>query len=505
MDILQSLAYGFSVALTPENLFYCFLGTVLGTAVGVLPGLGTITGVAILIPATLGMNPTSALIMLAGIYYGAQYGGSTTAILMNLPGESTAVMTCIDGHQLARQGRAGQALGMAAIASFIAGTAGVVGLMLIAPTLAKVALTFGPPEYAALMILSLTTIGGLLGESVIKGLMTAVLGLMIGTVGIDTQSGVSRFTFGMPELLGGIGFLPVIIGLFGVAEVLENVEQGLRRESIGGRIHRLLPGAAEWIAARMAIVRGTLVGFFLGTLPGVGATAATMIAYMAERRQSRTPERFGKGAIEGVAAPEAANNASATGAMVPLLTLGIPASGTAAVLLGALILNDVRPGPRLFETSPDLVWGVIASMYLGNVMLLILNLPLIGIWVRLVRIRYEILGPVTLFFAFIGVYATDTNPFDVYIMIVSGIVGYLLRKMRFPEGPLILGLVLGPLLEEQVRRSLTLSLGDPTIFIMRPISGAIIAAAATLLLLPLIAQGVRATRASKDRRVEQGE
>jgi putative tricarboxylic transport membrane protein len=308
---------------------------------------------------------------------------------------------------------------------------------------------------------------------------------MIGTVGIDTQSGVSRFTFGMPELLGGIGFLPVIIGLFGVAEVLENIEQGLRREALAGRIHRLLPGAADWIASRMSILRGTLIGFFLGTLPGVGATAATMIAYMAERRQSRTPERFGKGAIEGVAAPEAANNASATGAMVPLLTLGIPASGTAAVLLGALILNDVRPGPRLFETNPDLVWGVIASMYIGNVMLLILNLPLIGIWVRLVRVRYEILGPVTLFFAFIGVYATDLNPFDVYIMIVSGIVGYLLRKMRFPEGPLILGLVLGPLLEEQIRRSLTLSLGDPTIFITRPISGAIIAVAVILLLLPV--------------------
>jgi putative tricarboxylic transport membrane protein len=495
MDILHSLAYGFSVALTPENLFYCFLGTVLGTAVGVLPGLGTITGVAILIPATLGMNPTSALIMLAGIYYGAQYGGSTTAILMNLPGESTAVMTCIDGHQMARQGRAGQALGMAAIASFIAGTAGVVGLMLIAPTLAKVALTFGPPEYAALMILSLTTIGGLLGESVIKGLITAVLGLMIGTVGIDTQSGVSRFTFGMPELLGGIGFLPVIIGLFGVAEVLENVEQGLRRQAVEGKIHRLLPGAAEWIASRMSILRGTLIGFFLGTLPGVGATAATMLAYMAERRQSRTPERFGKGAIEGVAAPEAANNASATGAMVPLLTLGIPASGTAAVLLGALILNDVRPGPRLFETNPDLVWGVIASMYIGNVMLLILNLPLIGIWVRLVRIRYEIIGPVTLFFAFIGVYATDTNAFDVYIMIVSGIVGYLLRKLRFPEGPLILGLVLGPLLEEQMRRSLTLSLGDPTIFVTRPISGAIIAVAVLCLLLPLL-RAVRGRRPS---------
>jgi putative tricarboxylic transport membrane protein len=486
MEILQSLAYGFQVALTPQNLFYCFLGTVLGTAVGVLPGLGTITGVALLIPATLGMNPTSALIMLAGIYYGAQYGGSTTAILMNLPGESTAVMTCIDGHQLARQGRAGQALGMAAMSSFIAGTVGVVGLMLIAPTLAKVALSFGPPEYAALMLLSLTTIGGLLGESVIKGLMTAVLGLMIGTVGIDTQSGAQRFTFGMPELLGGIGFLPVIIGLFGVAEVFENIERQLRREAVEGKIHKLLPGAAEWIAARMSIVRGTLVGFFLGTLPGVGATAATMLAYVAERRASPTPERFGKGAIEGVAAPEAANNAAATGAMVPLLTLGIPASGTAAVMLGALILNDVRPGPRLFETNPDLVWGLIASMYIGNVMLLILNLPLIGIWVRLVRIRYEILGPATLFFAFIGVYAIDTNPFDVYIMIVSGVIGYLLRKLRFPEGPLILGLVLGPLLEEQVRRSLTLSLGDPTIFIARPISGAIIAVAVISLLLPLV-------------------
>ncbi len=357
MDVLQSLVYGFSVALTPQNLFYCLLGTILGTAVGVLPGLGTITGVAILIPATLGMPPTTALIMLAGIYYGAQYGGSTTAILMNLPGESTAVMTCLDGYQLARQGRAGQALGMAAIASFIAGTLSVVALMFIAPTLAKVALTFGPPEYAALMILSLTTIGGLLGESLIKGLITAVLGLMIGTVGIDTQSGVSRFTFGMPELLGGIGFLPVIIGLFGVAEVLENIEHALRREALAGRIHRLLPGAAEWMAARMSIVRGTVIGFLLGTLPGVGATAATMLAYITERRQSRTPERFGKGAIEGVAAPEAANNASATGAMVPLLTLGIPASGTAAVLLGALVLNDVRPGPRLFETNPDLVWA----------------------------------------------------------------------------------------------------------------------------------------------------
>jgi putative tricarboxylic transport membrane protein len=485
MDILPSLANGFAVALAPHNLMYCLLGTVLGTAVGVLPGLGTITGVAILIPATLGMDPTSALIMLAGIYYGAQYGGSTTAILLNLPGESTSVMTCLDGHQMARQGRAGAALGMAAISSFIAGTVGVVGLMLVAPTLAKVALTFGPPEYAALMILSLTTIGGLLGQSLVKGLITAVFGLMIGTVGIDTQSGVSRFTFGMPELLEGIGFLPVIVGMFGVAEVLENIERKLRQDSIPGKLHGLLPSAAEWAAARMAIVRGTLIGFWLGTLPGIGATAASMIAYVTERRQSRTPERFGKGAIEGVAAPEAANNASATGAMVPLLTLGIPASGTAAVMLAALILNDVRPGPRLFETNPDLVWGVIASMYIGNVMLLILNLPLIGIWVRLIRIRYEILGPATLFFAMIGVYAAEAKLFDVYVMIAAGVVGYVLRKLKFPEGPMILGLVLGPMLEEQVRRSLTLSLGDPTIFLTRPISGTIMVIAVLCLLLPL--------------------
>jgi putative tricarboxylic transport membrane protein len=494
MDILESLAHGFSVALTPQNLFYCFIGTVLGTAVGVLPGLGTITGVAILIPATLGMNPTSALIMLAGIYYGAQYGGSTTAILLNLPGESTSVMTCVDGHQMARQGRAGQALGMAAIASFLAGTAGVVALMVIAPTLAKVALTFGPPEYAALMILSLTTIGALLGESAIKGMITGVLGLMIGTVGIDTQSGVSRFTFGIPNLLEGISFLSVIVGMFGVSEVLENIENKLRTEPVRDKLTRLLPDAADWAAARMSIVRGTVVGFFLGTLPGIGATASTMIAYVTERRASRHPERFGKGAIEGVAAPEAANNASATGAMVPLLTLGIPASGTAAVMLAALILNDVRPGPRLFETNPDLVWGVIASMYIGNTMLLILNLPLIGIWVRLIRIRYEILGPATLFFAFIGVYAAETNIFEAYVMIISGLIGYLLRKLRFPEAPLILGLVLGPLLEEQLRRSLTLSLGDPSILVTRPVSGTIIAIAVLCVLWPLIRQALRVAR-----------
>jgi putative tricarboxylic transport membrane protein len=494
MDILASLGNGFAVALTWQNLGYCLLGTVLGTAVGVLPGLGTITGVAILIPATIGMNPTSAIIMLAGIYYGAQYGGSTTAILLNLPGESTSVMTCLDGYQMAKQGRAGQALGMAACASFIAGTAGVMALMVIAPALAQVALIFGPPEYASLMILSLTAIGALLGDSVVKGMIVGVLGLIIGTVGIDPQSGVSRFTFGSPYLLEPISFLSVIVGMFGVAEVLENIENKLRTEPVRGKLKRLLPDGADWFAARWSIVRGTVIGFFLGTLPGIGATASTMIAYVAERRASRHPEKFGKGAIEGVAAPEAANNASATGAMVPLLTLGIPASGTAAVLLAALMLNEVRPGPRLFQTNPDLVWGLIASMYVGNVMLLILNLPLIGIWVRLIRIRYQIIGPATLFFAFVGVYAAETNIFEVYVMLIAGVVGYLFRKLKFPEGPLILGLVLGPLLEDQLRRSLTMSLGDFSILVTRPISSTIMVLALLSILWPLIRRVIRARK-----------
>jgi len=489
MDVLQNLLYGFQVATTPVNLFYCFIGVFFGTLVGVLPGLGTVTGVAILIPLTFGMNPTTAIIMLAGIYYGAQYGGSTTAILLNLPGESTSVMTCLDGYQMARQGRAGPALGMAAFASFIAGTFSVVMLMLLARPLVNLALRFGPAEYTALMLLALSTIGGLLGESVVKGLISAALGLILGTVGTDALTGVARFTYGQPKLLDGVSFLAVTVGLFGVSEVLENAEQSLRREVYGGKIRGLLPGLSDWAASKLAIVRGSVIGFAVGILPGAGATAAAMLAYLAEKKASRQPERFGRGAIEGVAAPEAANNAAAGGAMVPLLTLGIPGSGTTAVMLGALMLYGLRPGPQLFEKNPDLVWGLIASMYIGNAMLLILNLPLIGLWVRIIRIPYPVLFPLILFFAFIGTYAVDNDIFDVYVMLVFGVVGYLLRKLRFPEAPVILGLVLGPMLEDQMRRALTLSLGDVTVFFTRPVSAALLSLTAIYWLLPALRWG----------------
>lgn len=486
MDVLANLLYGFSVATTPVNLFYCFLGVFLGTLVGVLPGLGTVTGVAILIPLTFGMNPTTAIIMLAGIYYGAQYGGSTTAILLNLPGEATSVMTCLDGYQMARQGRAGAALGMAAFASFIAGTFSVVMLMLVARPLITLALGFGPAEYTALMILALSTIGGLLGESAIKGLIAAVLGLILGTVGTDSLTGVSRFTYGALKLLDGVSFLAVTVGLFGVAEVFENAERALKREIYAGRIKGLLPKVSDWAAAKLAIVRGSVIGFAVGVLPGAGATAAAMLAYLAEKKASKEPGRFGKGAIEGVAAPEAANNAAAGGAMVPLLTLGIPGSGTTAVMLGALMLYGLRPGPQLFEKNPDLVWGLIASMYIGNVLLLVLNLPLIGLWVRIIQIPYPILSPLILFFAFIGTYAVDNDIFDVYVMVLFGILGYLLRKLHFPEAPVILGLVLGPLLEDQMRRALTLSLGDVSVFFTRPVSAALLLVTAVYWLLPAL-------------------
>lgn len=486
MDVLGSLAHGFAVATTPANLLYCFVGVFLGTLVGVLPGLGTVTGVALLVPVTFGMNPTSALIMLAGIYYGAQYGGSTTAILLNLPGESTSIMTCLDGYQMARQGRAGPALGMAAFASFIAGTFSVIMLMLLARPLVTLALGFGPAEYTALMVLALSTLGGLLGESVLKGLLAAVLGLALGTVGTDALTGVGRFTYGMPKLLDGVSFLAVTVGLFGVAEVLENAERSVTPGVYAGRIAGLLPGRADWVRARLAIARGSLIGFLVGILPGAGATAASVLAYVAEKRAAREPERFGRGAIEGVAAPEAANNAAAGGAMVPLLTLGIPGSGTTAVLLGALMLYGLRPGPQLFEKNPELVWGLIASMYIGNAMLLILNLPLIGLWVRILRIPYPVLAPLILFFAVIGTYAVDNDVFDVWVMLLAGVAGYGLRKLGVPEAPIILGLVLGPLFEDQLRRALTLSLGDPSIFVTRPLSALLLSLAAVSWALPAL-------------------
>jgi putative tricarboxylic transport membrane protein len=498
VDALQSLLYGFSVSLTPINLFYCALGVLLGTIVGVLPGIGPLGGITILLPTTFGMEPVSAIIMLAGIYYGAMYGGSTTSILVNIPGEAASVVTCFDGYQMARKGRAGPALSIAAFGSYIAGTLSVLGLMLLAPLLAALALRFGPPEQFSLMVLGLVILAYMGTGSVLKALMMIVLGLALAAVGIDHLSGFTRFTHGRVELGDGISFLAVAMGLFGVAEILTNVEQTVVRDVIKPKLSTLLPTRDDWKHSLGPIGRGSVVGFLIGILPGAAHIISTFVSYAMEKRLSGRPEEFGTGRIEGVAGPEAANNAATGGAMIPFLALGIPSSPATATMMVALLIHGVKPGPVLMEQRPEVFWGLIASMYIGNVMLLILNLPLIGIWVRLVRIRYEILGPATLFFAFIGVYAIDLNPFDVYVMIVSGMVGYLLRKLRFPEGPLILGLVLGPLLEEQVRRSLTLSLGDPTIFVARPISGTIIAIAVISLALPLI-RAWRARPGSKER------
>jgi putative tricarboxylic transport membrane protein len=500
-DLFEHLVLGFGVALTPVNLLYCFVGVVVGTAIGVLPGIGPVTTVAMLVPLTFGMSPTAALIMLAGIYYGSQYGGSTTAILINTPGETSSVMTCLDGYQMARQGRAGPALGMAAIGSFIAGTASVVLLMLLARPLVRVALEFGPAEYFAIMLLALLTLGGLTGESVAKGLLMAAFGLLLGTVGGDPMTGTPRFTFGAPSLLDGLEFLPVTIGLFAVAEVLTSATRSLTQDVYAAPIRGLLPTRADWWACRWTLPRASLIGFVVGVLPGAGATLASIIAYLTEKRLSRYPERFGTGVIEGVAAPETANNAASGGAMVPLLTLGVPGSGTTAVMLGALMLWGLRPGPLLFEKNPELVWGLIASMYIGNVLLLILNLPLIGLWVRLLSVPPRILMPLILLFCFTGTYAVSSNPFDLWVMVIFGVLGFVLQRYGYPVAPIVLGLILGPMLETHFRRALIISRGDYAIFLQRPIAAGLITVAAVYLLLPLLSWAWRRWRVAAPARV----
>jgi putative tricarboxylic transport membrane protein len=474
-DLLQHLGMGFAVALTPVNLFYCLVGVVVGTAIGVLPGIGPVTTVAMLVPLTFGMNPTAALIMLAGIYYGSQYGGSTTAILINTPGETSSIMTCLDGYQMARQGRAGPALGMAAIGSFVAGTVSVVPLMLLARPLIRVALEFGPTEYFAIMVLALLTLGGLTGESVAKGLLMGVFGLL-------------------PSLLDGLEFLPVTMGLFAVAEVLSSATRPLTPSVSATKIRGLFPSRADWYACRWTLPRATLIGFVVGVLPGAGATLASILAYLAEKRVSRYPERFGTGVIEGVAAPETANNAASGGAMVPLLTLGVPGSGTTAIMLGALMLWGLRPGPLLFEKNPELVWGLIASMYIGNVVLLVLNLPLVGLWVQLLRIPPRILLPLILLFCMTGTYAVSGNLFDLWVMVVFGVLGLGLQRYGYPVAPIVLGLILGPMLETHFRRALILSRGNYGIFVQRPIAAALLAVAAVYLLLPALAWAWRRRR-----------
>jgi putative tricarboxylic transport membrane protein len=491
MEFFANFITGFSVALQPINLMFCFLGVFIGTLIGVLPGIGPVGTMAILLPVTYGIPPTTAIIMLAGIYYGAQYGGSTTSILVNIPGEAASVVTTLDGYQMALKGRAGPALGIAAFGSFIAGTIGVIGLQLLAPPLVAVALRFGPPEYSSLMILGFVILTYLAQKSMAKALMMAGVGIILGTIGLDTMTGMPRFTFGIPELLDGVGLAPLAMGLFGISEILLNVEKKIKQELLTTKVKGLFPTREDWRRAIGAILRGSGSGFFLGILPGGGAVLGSFVSYALEKRISKHPEEFGKGAIEGVAAPEAANNSAAQGAFIPLLTLGIPSNVVMAILLGALMIHNITPGPMLVKEHPQLFWGVISSMYMGNIMLLVLNLPLIGLWVQLLRVPYAILFPLILYICLIGAYVINNSVIDVTIMLLCGVVGYLMRKFEYEPAPLVLAYVLAPMLENALRQSLILSGGSFGIFMVRPISAGCLVVAAGLLfssLLPRIRQ-----------------
>jgi len=491
MEFFANFITGFSVALQPINLMFCFLGVFIGTLIGVLPGIGPVGTMAILLPVTYGIPPTTAIIMLAGIYYGAQYGGSTTSILVNIPGEAASVVTTLDGYQMALKGRAGPALGIAAFGSFIAGTIGVIGLQLLAPPLVAVALRFGPPEYSSLMILGFVILTYLAQKSMAKALMMAGVGIILGTIGLDTMTGMPRFTFGIPELLDGVGLAPLAMGLFGISEILLNVEKKIKQELLTTKVKGLFPTREDWRRSIGAILRGSGSGFFLGILPGGGAVLGSFVSYALEKRISKHPEEFGKGAIEGVAAPEAANNSAAQGAFIPLLTLGIPSNVVMAILLGALMIHNITPGPMLVKEHPQLFWGVISSMYMGNIMLLVLNLPLIGLWVQLLRVPYAILFPLILYICLIGAYVINNSVIDVTIMLLCGVVGYLMRKFEYEPAPLVLAYVLAPMLENALRQSLILSGGSFGIFMARPISAGCLVVAAGLLfssLLPRIRQ-----------------
>jgi putative tricarboxylic transport membrane protein len=486
MEIVAGLAQGFSVALNPINLLYCFIGVFIGTLVGVLPGIGPVSAMSLLLPVTLSGTPEAGIIMMAGIYYGSMYGGSTTSILVNIPGEAASVVTCLDGHEMAKRGRAGPALGMAALASFAAGTFAIIALMLVAPTLARVAVAFGPPEYFSLMVLGLTILSFLSQGSMAKALLMAAFGILLGLIGMDQITAQARMTFDRLELLDGIGLVPIVMGLFGVAEILSNLERELKREVIQARIGGLWPSLADWGASKWAIIRGTVLGFFLGILPGGGAVIASFASYAMEKKLSRTPERFGKGAIEGVAGPEAANNAAAGGAFIPLMTLGIPPNVVMALLLGAFVIHGLQPGPLMMVQRPDLFWGIVASMYIGNAMLLVLNMPLIGMWVQVLKLPYRVLFPLILMFCVVGVFASGNAVFDVFVMVIFGVLGYLMRKFGYEPAPLVLAFVLGPMLENNLRKSLILSHGDFTIFVERPISATCLVLAAAALLAPLL-------------------
>jgi putative tricarboxylic transport membrane protein len=486
MDILAGLGHGFAVALQPVNLTYCFIGVFIGTLVGVLPGVGPISAMSLLLPVTLSGTPESGIIMMAGIYYGSMYGGSTTSVLVNIPGEAASIVTALDGHQMARQGRAGPALGIAGLGSFVAGTFALVALMLVAPALARVAVAFGPPEYFSLMVLGLTVLTFLTQGSMLKSLMMACVGVTLGLVGLDSINAMPRLTFDRLELVDGIGLVPIVMGLFGIGEILTNLEHQMRRDLVESRVKGIWPTWSDWLASQKAIYRGTVLGFFLGILPGGGAVIASFASYAIEKKLSKTPERFGKGAIEGVAGPEAANNAAAGGAFIPLMTLGIPPNVVMALLLGAFVVHGLQPGPLMMTQNPNVFWGIVASMYIGNAMLLVLNMPLIGMWVQVLKLPYRIMFPLILMFCIVGVFASGSAVFDVFVMVLFGVLGYLMRKFGYEPAPLVLAFVLGPMLENNLRKSLILSQGDFTIFIEKPISAVCLLLAAAVLVAPLL-------------------
>jgi putative tricarboxylic transport membrane protein len=488
MEIFDHLLYGFRLAYEPMNLLMCFVGVALGTLVGVLPGLGPVATISLLLPITYKLSSVQSIIMLAGIYYGAQYGGSTTSILLRIPGEASTMITCLDGHEMAKKGRGGAALGISAIGSFIGGSFAIVMLTFLAPPIASIALSFGPPENASLMALGLIMVTYLASGSLLKALMMTVTGLLLGTIGAELITGEIRFTFGILGLTEGVGVIPVVMGLFGISEVLVNIEKSFQSQeaiATGTKFRDVLPTKKEFKVSSGPIGRGSILGFFLGVIPGGGALLASVASYVLEKRISDNPETFGTGNIAGVAGPETANNAASIGAYIPLLTMGIPANVVMAVLMGAFLIHGVIPGPLLIAEHPDVFWGVVGSMYLGNFMLLILNLPLVGIWVRILRVPYAMLFPLILLICVIGSYSINYSLLDIYVMIAFGIFGYLMKKFDYPSAPLCLALILGPLVEKHLGQSLMMANGDFKIFVSRPISGIMIALGCLILISPL--------------------
>ena len=486
MEILTNLGIGFQAALSPMNLVYCFAGTLLGTLVGVLPGLGPMVTIALLLPLTFSLNTAGALIMLAGIYYGAQYGGSTTSILVNIPGETASVVTCLDGYQMARQGRAGPALAAAAIASFFAGTVATAIIAVLAPPLASMAIKFGPAEYTSLLLLGLMASVVLASGSIVKAIGMIIIGLLMGTVGTDVNSGAARFTLGQDNLLDGIEFVAVAIGVFGIAEIVRNLEDDGEQGTVTSNIKGLMPTRADLKRMFLPMLQGTALGSLLGVLPGGGPALASFTSYAIAKKTSRHPDQFGKGAIEGVAAPEAANNAGAQTSFIPMLTLGIPSNGVMALMIGAMLIKGIQPGPNVMNAQPVLFWGMIVSMWIGNLFCLVLNLPLVGLWAKLVAMPYKLLFPVIIGISCIGAISINNKVFDVGLMAFFAVAGLVFKKLDCEPAPLFLGFVVGPLFEENLRRSLIVSRGDPAIFIQRPISAALLAVAAIILVVSLL-------------------